>query len=168
VDQSLYSKPIYTLVLTIALVISFAPVAAAQNFSFSAEGRFILPSSSGAEVLKQCSRPAPRRILKFWHPSVSEVEELELALPGFLVAREKSGRQVPPKDVTYHRQYVGFVENGERFIYANLYPAYVVKEAELNEATRPIVICDGGSAFWGLVYRLSTKTFGEPHFNGRA
>lgn len=164
---SSYSKPICYLIFVIVLAMSIAPVASAQDFSFPAGGRFILPSSLGAEVLKQCSRSTPT-VSKFWQPTVPEVEELELALPGFLAERDKSGRKVPPKDVAYHRQYVGFVENGERFIYANLYPAYVVKETAGNETTRPIVICDGGSAFWGIVFRLSTKTFGEPHFNGVA
>jgi hypothetical protein len=165
-NQSLHSKPLCTLIHVIVLAMSLAPLAGAQNFSFPAGGRFILPPSLGSEVLKQCSRPTPTRISKFWQPSVSDVEELELALPRFLAEREKSGRQVPPKDTPYHRQYVGFVENGERLIYANVYPSSVTKEATVNEATRPIAICDGGSAFWGVVYRVSTETFEEPHFNG--
>jgi hypothetical protein len=167
VNQSLYPKPFSTLISIIVFTMSLASVAGAQNFSFPAEGRFILSPSLGAEFLKQCSRLAPARISKFWQPSVSDVEQLELALPAFLIEREKSGKQVPPKKSPYHRQYVGFAENGERFIYGNFFPADMGKEAALNESTRPVVVCDGGPAFWGVVYRVSTKSFEEPHFNGR-
>jgi hypothetical protein len=166
-NESLRSKQLRSLICVIVLAMSPAFASGAQGFSFPDGGRFILPPSVGTEVLKQCSRPAPTNIAKFWQPSVSEVEELERALPKFLTEREKSGAQVPPKDAAYHRQYVGFIENGERFIYANVYPSSVVREAAPYEAKRPIVVCDGGSAFWGIVYRMSTRTFGEPHFNGK-
>jgi hypothetical protein len=164
VNQPLHPKPFNTLISIVAITMSLAPVAAAQKFSFPPEGRFIFPASLGAKVLKQCSRVAPTKISKFWQPSASDVEQLELALPAFLIEREKSGKQVPPKGSPYYRQYVGFSENGERFIYGNFFPAYT--ETALHESTQPVLVCDGGSAFWGVVYRVSTKSFDEPQFNG--
>ena len=165
-NQPPHPKLFDSLIIAV-FTMSLASVAGAQNFSFPAEGRFILPPSLGAEVLKQCSRLAPTKISKFWQPSASDVEQLELALPAFLIERVKSGKEVPSKGSPYHRQYVGFSENGERFIYGNFFPADTVKEMSLNESTRPVLVCDGGSAFWGVVYRVSTKSFEEPQFNGQ-
>ena len=73
---------------------------------------------------------------------------------------------VPPKGANYRRQYVGFVRNGERFIYGNFYRESSIRAMKFNELTQPMAVCDGGPSFWGIVYRVSTKTFEEPAFNG--
>lgn len=80
--------------------------------------------------------------------------------------REKVGKTVPPKNIGYHRQYVGFTQKGERFIYGNFYPGG--EEFRKSEAHEPVQVCDGGHVFWGIVYRVKTKTFEEPQFNGFA
>jgi hypothetical protein len=86
-----------------------------------------------------------------------------------LEERKKFGKSVPLEKTKYHRQYIGFVRNGERFIYGNFYPDSALgHDAKFDETTQPLMVCDGGPAFWGIVYRVSTKTFEEPAFNGRA
>lgn len=147
---------------------------AAESFHFPASGRFILPPSQGKDLFDQCSRPVPAKIAEYWQPSEKEVDELEVSLVKYLEQREKAGKSIPPKDVTYHRQYLGFVSSagstqpGERFIYGNFYPDSARHWAAGSESTRAFGVCDGGPAFWGIVYRVSTKTFEDPHFNGRA
>ena len=165
------------LALLLALATSLVSIAAAQSFRFPTSGRFILPPSLGKKLLDQCSRPVPTMIIEFWQPSEKEIDVLEVSLAKYLEQREKDGKSIPPKGL-YHRQYVGFVSqvgsvhNSERFIYGNFYPD--AKEIlsdwrdgrPRDEAKGPMDICDGGPAFWGIVYQVSTKTFEAPEFNG--
>ena len=149
------------------LAASVSLFAGNQFFESQAIGRFVLAPSLGAEVLKQCSRATPRDVAGFWKPSTHDVDELELALTKYLETREKAGQEAPPKGQAYHRQYVGFTKGSERFIYGNFYPASAAaglwKDKESRQA---LVVCDGGPAFWGIVFRVSTKTFEDIRFNG--
>jgi hypothetical protein len=158
--------------LIIALAMGLTSAADSQSYSFPPAGRFILPTPLGKGLLQQCSRSAPTGVTEFWQPSTKEVDELESLLSKYLEQREKAGKSVPPKG-SYHRQYVGFVTGarsvhpGERFIYANFYLDTTVPPNRGNESLQPMAVCDGGPAFWGIVYRVSTKSFEDPQFNGR-
>ena len=110
--------------------------------------------------------PHLRAKSELWEPSGKDLDELETSLAKYLKEREKGGKPVPPKRARYHRQYVGFTRNGERFIYGNFYPAGA--EFLANESSKPVQVCDGGPVFWGIVYRVKTQTFEEPQFNGYA
>lgn len=148
------------------LAVASAPFAFGQDYKMPANGRLILPLRGGKKIFDQCSRHAPAPTSDLWEPTAADIAQLEGLLPKFLAAREKSGRSLPPKGKTYHRQYVGFIRSGERYIYANFYP--LSKEFASLEAKIPIQVCDGGAAYWGVVYRVKTKTFEEPAFNGQA
>ena len=168
-------RALHGILLLFVLVTSVIPVGAAQPFKFPTTGRFILPPSLGKKLLDQCSRTGPTMIKEFWQPSAKEVDELELSLGKYLEERERAGKPNPPIDATYHRQYVGFVgkvgsiHQGERLIYGNFYPDSVLRLGTPgSESTQPVGVCDGGPAFWGIVYRVSTKTFEDLEFNGRA
>jgi len=172
--KSIISRTVGVLAVFVTISFSLPAIARAQAFSFSPDSRFILPASSGKELLTQCSRQVPTAVVEYWQPSASEIAEVESSLETYLVSREKEGKAIPPKGSGYRRQYVGFVarvganHKTERFIYGNFYP-YTLPEAELkSESSRPVMVCDGGPAFWGIVYRLSTKTFEQIAFNGRA
>ncbi len=75
-----------------------------------------------------------------------------------------SGSAVLPL-TRFHRQYVGFVKDGRRYIYGNFYTPYTDIK---NEALHPVNICDGGKHFWGIVYSVETKSFSDLQFNGEA
>jgi hypothetical protein len=80
------------------------------------------------------------------------------------------GRSVLPLS-NYHRQYVGFTKDGERYIYGNFYPSslsHSSRDERDNEAIYPQIICDGGSRFWGIVYSPSLRSFTHLAFNGIA
>lgn len=159
----------------LALIVALSSVADPQSIRLPAAGRFVLPVSLGKELLRQCSRPTPSAVAGFWRPSSEDVDELEIALGKYLVQRDNAGKPIPPKNRAYHRQYVGFIKQGasgqqkERFIYANFYPESVSSELRsFDESAHVVGICDGGPAFWGIVYRVSTKTFEDIAFNGLA
>ena len=82
------------------------------SFLFPANARFILPASKGPLLLQQCSRTTPKPVTGFWEPSPKEIQRLEERLMRDLADRERSRAPLPPKDVPYHRQYVGFVKGG--------------------------------------------------------
>ena len=89
-----------------------------------------------------------------------------------------------------YRQYVGVVHDGRRTIYLNAVPVSSVRSetqlyAELKAKNHPalsglpsyldhedywreraIVICDGGSAYWGIEYDPQTKKFMNYSANG--
>lgn len=157
-------------VIAVCLLITTPSLLASDPFfEPPAIGRFVLASSVGRELLKQCSRSTPRDVSGCWQPSTNAIDELEQGLTVYLQSREKAGQEIPPKGHSYHRQYVGFTRGSERFIYGNFYPASAAtgfwKDKEPKLA---FGVCDGGTLFWGIVYRVSTKTFEEIRFNGFA
>ncbi|MGH8225858.1 MAG: hypothetical protein ACRER1_06875 [Gammaproteobacteria bacterium] len=124
---------------------------------------FVLPPYPGAALLLQCSRSTPEGTTDYWKPTYHDIAELEKRLVPFLKSTP-SGSAVLPL-TKYHRQYVGFVKDGKRYIYGNFYtPSADIK----NEASRPVVTCDGGKHFWGVVYSMETKSFSDLQFNGEA
>ena len=126
----------------------------------------MLSPAAGPKLLAQCSRNTPSGITEYWEPSIAEIAELETKLPRFLVSYKHRGGRIPPLSHSYNRQYVGFVRGGVRFIYGNFYPHDM--PFRKRESTSPIIICDGGSDFWGIAYRVDTHEFEEPQMNGEA
>ena len=76
----------------------------------------------------------------------------------------KAGSGVLPLS-RFHRQYIGFVKDGKRYIYASFYIPWPDTK---NEASLPVIVCDGGKSFWGIVYSIDTKSFSDLRFNGVA
>jgi len=167
--QQIFHRILFLFVLLTILI----SIGEAQSFKFRPTGRFILPPSLGKKLLTQCSRPVPTGITEFWQPSPKEIDELEASLGKYLDEREKARSPNPPIGATFRRQYVGFVgkvgsiHQGERFIYGNFYPDEARGDAPDSESKEPVGVCDGGPAFWGIVYRISRKTFEDLEFNGR-
>jgi hypothetical protein len=147
--------------LCFALLLALLP---AVNVSVAQERRvFVLAPSKGAALPQQCSRNTPQGVGGFWMPSSGDVAELEARLEPFLKA-SSSGRSALPLD-QYHRQYIGFTKLGKHYIYGSFYsvPATFVSN---YEATEPVLVCDGGSHFWGIVFSVDSKAFMDLAFNG--
>ena len=146
------------------------------DIQLPAAGRFILSPSQGGELLHQCSRDAPKEADGYWQPSPEDIDEVESSLQKFIKAPENSSSTgllevAKQYSVMFHRQYVGFIKNGERYVYGNFYSEREVvgisKTAPVDEL-KPMVVCDGGPSFWGIVYRVSTKRIESIAFNGEA
>jgi len=152
------------------MVVTVSLFATDQPYSFPPTGRFLFQGAKPKAIFNQCSRGAPSPNSEIWDLSHKDIDELEALLVKNLDERERAGKQNPPKGTKYHRQYVGFVRNGERFVYGNFYPADVYSgiKIRIDESKQAVMVCDGGPVFWGIVYRIKTKTFEEPQFNGEA
>ena len=127
---------------------------------------FVLTPTKGAQLLDQCSRRTPQGVEGFWTPAPRDVTELEALLDKFL-RTDSAGRSVLPLD-QYHRQYIGFTKSGKRFIYGNFYRAPSAISSTYDEGTQPVIVCDGGPRFWGIVYSAEARSFMDLAFNGVA
>src|SRR5690242_9085072 len=122
------------LFLLVAFVVSFATLsyAASPEYTFPAEGRFIMALDKSADVLKQC-RKVPQNITEFWTPTEEDIRELEDALEPFLAEFAKTARYFPRPDA-YYRQYIGIVKDDKRLIYGSFFPVSDVKRTEKSHA----------------------------------
>jgi hypothetical protein len=146
------------------VMLTLVSLAGGQSSPFTSSGRFLLHPPAARKIFRQCSRSAPSAESHLWAPSTKDLNDLEILLAKYLGQRATAGEAVPPKETKYHRQYVGFIRNGERYVYGNFYPAN--HETGIYEARQAVQVCDGGHVFWGIVYRVKTRTFEEIQFNG--
>lgn len=123
----------------------------------------ILPPIKGPALLKQCSRPTPRHVDIYWQPTKADISELERRLVIFL-DENAFGKKVLPL-AAYHRQYVGFIKDGKRYIYGNF---YTTNPNGKLATIAPVIVCDGGKNFWGIVYSVESKKFQGAVTNGSA
>jgi hypothetical protein len=128
---------------------------------------FRLPTTSGPGLLHQCSRNTPKDVSGFWVPSAADIAKLEALLVPFLRSSLETRLILPADPLTrFHRQYIGFIRDGKRYIYGNFYPHR--SESDPREATDPVNFCDGGDQFWGVVFSLDTQQFEDLSYNGVA
>jgi hypothetical protein len=145
-----------------ALAAAGASLAQSLQMRLPGTGRFILPVNAGQSLLRQCSRGTPN-VSQFWNPSPEQIQKLESLLPQY-VRRGTDRNPNIPDNVEYHRQYVGIVVNGKRLIYGNFYPASV--SDVFDEKSTPVVVCDGGASFWGIVFEPESSVFLDLQVNG--
>jgi hypothetical protein len=150
------------LIATLLAQIVFCASAQSYSFAFPLGKRFVLPAANAAPLLSQCSRPAPEGADGFWEPTEAHIDVLEERLVVYL--ESSVGVELPPRGIAYHRQYIGFVRNGSRFIYGSFYPGR--EDIAEWERVQPAVVCDGGSSLWGIAYDIDSGTFSDMAFNG--
>ena len=119
----------------------------------------ILPPAEVRHLERLCSRPGPGRISSGWDPTADQIAQAEGRFPGLVTAM---GRPDRPLD-EYYRQYLGVVIAGRRLIYVNLFPRSLVGDFWRTAFVRA---CDGGDAFWGVLFDPETLRFSAPEFNG--
>lgn len=140
----------------------------------------VLPVASGPELTEGCTRGGPRGIVEYFSPTPNEVRSLELRLATAL-DQERRRRSLPPVN-DYLRQYIGIARaGGRKAIFVNAFP-----RAHLNALNRllpdlpkknasdadtvewrehPVVVCDGGPAFWSAEFDLKTASFRNFRYN---
>jgi len=116
------------------------------------EGSVILSGPASIKIFDQVSRKGPVGVEGLWTPTPDQVSALWNSLPDFL-NRPPSILQEPL--ALYHRQYVGFVRDGRQFIYLNAFRWH--KAWESTWRTQPIIVADGGCAFFGVEYDVSAR-----------
>jgi hypothetical protein len=155
--------------LTIALV-ALTGCANAQELSQrTPTGAIILPGSYIDKMLDQCSRSAPTKGEGTWMPSPAAIERVEnrlaAELPYALKSQDLSTLDsYPAFPAAFHRQYLGIIRNGRKFIYGNIAQKY--EGMPLDPMQNIIGVCDGGPVFFGAEFDVSADKFTHWAFNG--
>jgi len=143
-----------------------------QNNKFVPKYNTIISSNKGADMLKQCSRAAPGEVDSFFTLTSNDVQKLENNFKKILNIRAKDCCLLNGmiKNIeNYCFQYVGFVINNKKYIYVNalkMESEEDLKTIYKDWKTSPIIICDGGDSFWGIIYDLETGLFTQLSING--
>jgi hypothetical protein len=66
---------------------------------------------------------------------------------------------------SYYLQYAGIVVGGKKYIYINAFSG--MKEVP-RWREQPVIVCDGGDGFWGVMYEVEGGKFVELAVNGAA
>lgn len=97
-------------------------------------------------------------INEFWLPTEQDVAALEAALPDYLTANDEMFENLPvlwERLSKYKRQYVGYLENGQRVIYVN----YFYNPPDNNWKKEFILVMDGGDSYFNLRFQVETGQF---------
>ncbi len=152
----------------LAVIASLALTCGVAQAASLPAGAAVLPGSAVGEMLHQCSRGAPARGEATWQPGARDIRALEAMLPRALTAarpsRDPTNWAAAPSG--WRRQYVGIVLTGKRLIYGNFFPGDAKAEWP-SWRRRPMIVCDGGPRFFGVVYDVAARRIVSLDFNGR-
>jgi hypothetical protein len=59
----------------------------------------------------------------------------------------------------YSFQYAGLIIDKKKYIYLNAFP-------ETEFVTTPVIVCDGGVRYWGILFNINDLNFSQLAFNG--
>ena len=113
----------------------------------------VLWTDSSVTAFKQCSRPAPS-FHKLYTPTHVQIDTMLFDLKK---NRETIEANLSLKLEQYQYQAIGF--NGD-LIYLNCFASSQYRGIPDWRAT-PVVECNGGDFYWGIVYDIKKRTFGQ-------
>lgn len=146
-----------------------APAALAAHAPPPPVHAVLLPEAQAAAVVQQCSRAVPR-ITGSWVPSARDLRRLEADLKhlkGQRAAACCSPSAALDDALKYYRQYAGVIRGGRRLIYVNGFPEPPSSGPDaIDWKQTPVIACDGGTSFWGVLYDPESRSFSQLAFNG--
>ena len=169
-------------IASIAVLIAFSTYtlthyrSVANWAGLSEAGPLPISLEEAPKLFKQCSRTAPVPEGPVWLPRGAEIRDLEQQLEHFFVQNTrlddhlKQGQLravelgLDPNHQKYQAQFVGFERGGDKYIYASYLTRGLAKSGQNDEDA--IILCDGGSGAWGIVYDLQTQELVEFSVNG--
>lgn len=122
----------------------------------------LLDPARGSALFQTCSRTPIIGASSFFTPSASEITTLETRLAQVLALRTDAigpASNFAFDPGSYRREYVGYIADDERMIYGNFAPIGLAGERV------PTVVCDGGPAFFGVEYAISSNTVRAVRFD---
>jgi hypothetical protein len=139
----------------------------AQNNKFVSDITTIITQDKGKELLRQCSRPAPKKVQEYFNLAQKDVDTLQLYFKKVLLVKTETGKKVKNLN-TYGYQYLGLIIKDKKYIYIN---AFFVKTPQdlftkfKDWKTYPVIACKGGKSFWGVLFDLEDCTFSQLEIN---
>ena len=115
----------------------------------------------------QCSRGVPPPGDGSWMPAAADIARFEATLPAALARNGTVPDELKKAPKEFGRQYVGITRDGHRFVYGNFFPRWNGDDFKYWRRT-PVVVCDGGIAFFGAEYDVGSGHITHIAFNGYA
>lgn len=131
----------------------------------------VLPPEEVTHVLQQCSRETPKPVTGAWAVSPAVVAQLEQDLSKLpsVVSQACCGKGSSVADPRlYYRQYAGVEIEGRRYVYINAFREHLRHQDQDLWRSKPVLVCDGGEGFWGVLYDPEARKFSQLSFNGSA
>ena len=151
-------------IATIGVALATTPPAHASKPASAESSYVIFDAKLGKNLFLQCSRSTPTAA-NYWTPGPADIAKLESALPAALPPVSNwRGKVLSNAPQGWLRQYVGFLRGGRRFIYGNFFPDTPDERAHWRHA--PIMVCDGGPAFFGVEFDANRGVITDVEFNG--
>ena len=131
-------------------------------------------SAAGPALLKQCSRSVPGKVSRFWNVANEDLLLLESHFSNIGSIKANGCCIVGMKMHAYKNaafQYTGIIIGNRKYIYINAFPYSEITQMKsyqpgFDPAKTPIVVCDGGISFWGVLFDVETMEFSDLSFNG--
>ena len=127
------------------------------------ENATVLSHEQASHLANPCSRQGIRAYESIWTPRASDILDFENSLSDWLAQGKFDTRTVPQ----YIRQYGGFIVSGRQKIYGNFLPKSDLASLP-NWQTEAVIVCDGGTSFWGASFDRSSSKIENVEFNGGA
>lgn len=143
-----------------------------QKDKFVPENSTIIPSDIGISLLMQCSRSTPNKVDSCFDLTTNDLWKLENNFKKVLKIKAADccllGGVI--KDLkNYAFQYTGLIVNNKKYIYINAFKLYTPEDLTTiykNWKSSPIIVCDGGESYWGVLYDLEAGQFTQLSMNG--
>ncbi len=124
----------------------------------------LLPREQALALTQQCSRMSPeKKVTGSWDVSSTVIAQLEGDLATLSSQKSSLHGQSVQNPTRYFRQYAGVIINGKRYVYIN---ALGTSDPPDFWRKQPAIVCDGGPAYWGMLYDPSSHRFSDLEFNG--
>ncbi len=127
----------------------------------------VLPESVAKELVRYLSYPTFKHFDGTWMPVEADVQTMESRLSRITQLASQSGIKDKRMDHPegFYRQYVGIMVGKHKFIYINAFCA----ESSLSYwKQKLVVVSDGGSCFWNVIYDFASGEFSYLQINGYA
>ena len=126
----------------------------------------VLSGSMARQVLHQCSRRTPAAGSSFFVPGAGDIEALDQGVARSRDARlPTDARKVSSLHGGYAVEIIGIFRSGRRFVYGSYYPLRM-QEGVKDAPSTPVIVCDGGSRFFGAEIDAASGRITHLAFNG--
>ncbi len=154
-------------IVCLLCLLSCAALSGAQDYSVKPAFSVIMDSSKGPLMIRQCSREHPTNVTGFWNISPEQIKVLEKNYKKLLAVRihDGFGNTRVYNLSKYVYQYMGLTIDGEKYIYINASGGFIGGDKN-NWKENPVVVCDGGAGYWGVLFNLNKLKFSQLAFDG--
>ena len=146
----------------IILIIIFTTISLSFKSNTTELDWTIIPIENSKELFEQCSRGAPKK------RAIIELDSSKFisAINKILYKKDTIKKHLGKSLSNYKYQLCGYKYKKKEFIYINCISSRITKDNDFDWRKKPIIICDGNSVSWGIVYCIKTDELIDFQTNG--